>query len=60
MTITRQHRDQTITFECDQCGAEHVADTDDFHDALAEFKDTGGQVRQECGEWLHLCATCRD
>lgn len=59
MTTKRNHRDKTITFTCDQCGDDYESDTDDWHDALAEFKDQGGVARQDCGEWMHLCQDCK-
>ena len=59
MTYRKNHRDQTGTFECDDCGGEFEADGLDFHDALAEFKDGGGVARLECGEWMHFCKDCK-
>ena len=57
--LTRQHRDRTITFECDTCGDEYVTDTDDFHDALEEMKGADWRPKLEFGDWLHLCPDCR-
>lgn len=59
MSSRRNHRDKTITFTCDQCGETHEADTDDFHDAIEEIKDSGWRPTLECGEWLHLCEDCK-
>ena len=59
MSTRRHHRDKTITFTCDDCGEEHEVDTDDWHDALADFKGNGGVARLDCGEWLHLCKDCK-
>lgn len=58
MSHKRNHRDETITFTCDACGEEYEADTDDFHDALADFKRQGGRAVLDCGEWLHMCEGC--
>lgn len=58
MTISRQYRDRTITFECDQCGDEFPTDSDDFQAALAEAKDACWRPVCEGGEWLHLCPDC--
>ena len=60
MTTKRNYRDETITFECDGCGDEYEASTDDWGPALAEFKRNGGVARKECDDsWVHLCAECQ-
>lgn len=58
MTTQRNYRHETITFICDECGEEYEADTDDFRDALDDFKQHGGRAVQDCGEWLHMCRDC--
>lgn len=55
MTITRRNR--MIVFECDVCGKEHPSFTDDFHDALADFKEDG-VVRLVNGDFEHYCSEC--
>lgn len=47
-----------IVFICDECGDRHPSFTEDFHDALDDFKSDGGVVRQEDGEWKHYCRGC--
>lgn len=59
MTTTRNRRDKTLTFACDDCGEEFESTSDDFHDALDEFKDTGGVARMDVGEWMHFCKDCK-
>lgn len=56
MTISRKHNQ--ITFVCDECGEEHPSFTDDFHDALDDFKADGGVVRLVRGDWEHRCKDC--
>lgn len=58
MSARRNHRAATISFECDECGTDFEANTEDFHDAIAEFKDAGGTVRLEDGAWAHYCEDC--
>lgn len=59
MGSRRHHRDKSITIICDECGGDHETLTDDWNDALADFKDNGGEVRREDGEWRHLCEDCK-
>lgn len=59
MATRRNHRDKSMTFECDDCGEEFESQSDDFHAALAEFKDEGGVARMDCGEWMHFCKDCK-
>lgn len=56
MTIRRNRGG--IVFVCDECGDEHPSFTNDFHDALDDFKDDGNAVRNEDGEWKHYCKGC--
>ena len=58
MTVRKNYRHQTLTVSCDECGDDHEVDTEDFREAIADFKEAGGAVRQEDGEWRHLCADC--
>ena len=59
MSILKNYADQTTTFTCDQCGETFEADGLDFHDALDEYKDSGGTARLEDGEWEHRCGGCK-
>jgi len=59
MSSRRNHRDKSVTFTCDECGGDFETTTDDWGDAIAEFKDGGGVVRQEDGEWKHYCDDCK-
>ncbi len=56
MTLVRKSRQ--IVFECDECGAQHPSFTDDFHDALDDFKEDGGTARLVQGDWQHFCKDC--
>lgn len=60
MTVRLNHRSKTITIECDECCGDYATITDDFSEAIAEFKDAGGKVRQQEGEWRHLCEECAE
>lgn len=59
MATQRNHRHGTITISCDECGEDYVADTDDFHDAIDEYKEMGHTVRMEDGAWHHYCEDCK-
>ena len=61
MTIERTTRDGDITVVCDGAHCPQVEDTgtDDFHEAIAHIKAHGWAVRKDCGEWFHLCRSCK-
>lgn len=56
MTLLRKRN--MIVFECDKCGEEHLSFTDDFHDALDDFKADGGVARRVGDSWEHYCKGC--
>ncbi len=58
MTVRINHRSKTITIECDECCGDFETNTDDFREAITEFKEAGGKVRMDEGEWTHLCEDC--
>lgn len=58
MSIRRGSRSNGLTVVCDECGTEHPSYTDDFHDALDDFKEDGGVVRLDDGTWMHYCEGC--
>ena len=59
MTVRKNHRHHTLTVSCDECGEEHEVDTEEFRDAIEDYKDNGGVARLEDGEWRHLCVDCK-
>ena len=58
MAARRNFYDQTITFECDECGKTFEADTGDFEDAVDDYKAHGGRAKLSRGQWMHLCEEC--
>jgi hypothetical protein len=45
--------------ECDKCGQAENFDRTYFRDFIADAKSEGWKmVRDEAGDWTHLCPTC--
>ena len=55
--ITRQGGD--IVFECDDCGETYHTMTDFFPDAEDDLLSDGWRIKQEDGQWQHLCPVCQ-
>lgn len=61
MTISRDGYEGPITFICDgeHCGEVEETRTRHFNQALDHIKSLGWKVVKDCGEWFHLCRTCK-
>jgi hypothetical protein len=59
MTINKNYKDRTISFECDTCGDEYEADGLNFYDAYDDYKQNGGIARLVGGDWEHTCENCK-
>jgi len=53
-------RDQgKINFECDSCDETLETETEDFREAMAEFRAQRWQAQRIGNEWVHSCHKAR-
>lgn len=57
--MIERNGDSLVIF-CDHCSEEEPASTNDWNEAMAEWKEKGWRTYKEKGEWENKCPTCME
>jgi len=62
MTIHRDRKDNTLTFECDGNNCTNTVEYgigDDFLTMIEDLKGMGWKIFKDADDWMHMCKVCR-